>query len=91
MIYSLRSRVPPGTVRVDRTTQWGNRISFLNHATAKAEDYAIAVARYKAWAIKPEQAEWREEVKLALKGKDLACWCKPNACHADILHEIANN
>lgn len=27
----------------------------------------------------------------SLRGKDLACWCKPgDACHADILLELAN-
>lgn len=25
-----------------------------------------------------------------LKGKDLVCWCAPQACHADILLEYAN-
>jgi len=26
-----------------------------------------------------------------LRGRDLACWCKPGApCHADVLLEIAN-
>ena len=23
-----------------------------------------------------------------LKGKNLGCWCKPNACHGDILLEL---
>ena len=31
------------------------------------------------------------QIKEALKGKNLACWCKPNQeCHADILLELAN-
>ena len=25
-----------------------------------------------------------------LRGKNLACWCKPGPCHADVLLEIAN-
>ena len=26
-----------------------------------------------------------------LRGRDLACWCKPgDACHADVLLEVAN-
>lgn len=25
-----------------------------------------------------------------LKGKHLICWCKPNACHGDVLIELAN-
>lgn len=27
---------------------------------------------------------------LELRGKDLVCWCAPEACHADILMELAN-
>jgi hypothetical protein len=25
-----------------------------------------------------------------LRGKDLICWCAPEACHADVLLELAN-
>ena len=32
-----------------------------------------------------------ERVKAELRGKSLACWCKPDShCHADVLLEIAN-
>jgi hypothetical protein len=36
--------------------------------------------------------EWlRKEGLPTLRGKNLACWCKPTApCHADVLLEIAN-
>lgn len=26
-----------------------------------------------------------------LKGKTLGCWCKPNACHGDVLVELINS
>jgi hypothetical protein len=25
-----------------------------------------------------------------LRGKDLVCWCKPKACHGDVLLRLAN-
>ena len=32
-----------------------------------------------------------EAVRAALRGKDLACWCKPGeACHVDVLLRVAN-
>lgn len=32
------------------------------------------------------------EIREALRGKNLACWCKPGEpCHADVLLEIANS
>jgi hypothetical protein len=31
------------------------------------------------------------QAKTELRGKNLACWCKPGApCHADVLLEVAN-
>ncbi len=33
-----------------------------------------------------ESPERRKELKQ-LRGKNLGCWCKPNACHGDILIE----
>lgn len=31
-----------------------------------------------------------EKAKKELKGKDLLCYCAPEACHGDILVEIVN-
>lgn len=32
-----------------------------------------------------------EHIRKELRGKNLACWCKPGArCHADVLLEVAN-
>lgn len=40
-----------------------------------------------------EKLEKSEELKaelLGLKGKTLGCWCKPEACHGDVLIRIIN-
>jgi hypothetical protein len=29
-------------------------------------------------------------IPVELKGKTLGCWCKPEACHGDILAELAD-
>jgi len=48
-----------------------------------------AVARYRAWAW--ESSTLRMDTLLQLRGKNLACWCKPGApCHADVLLDLAN-
>eukprot|EP01036_Dinobryon_divergens_P021863 gene21863-biopygen19207 len=37
------------------------------------------------------QPPTRAEIITALRGKNLACWCRPcTPCHADTLIEIAN-
>jgi len=34
---------------------------------------------------------YADRARLALRGKDLLCWCKPGTpCHADVLLELAN-
>ena len=34
--------------------------------------------------------ELLRQIPLELKGKTLGCWCKPLACHGDVLAEIAD-
>jgi hypothetical protein len=60
------------------------------------------VSLFRRWLSVPNQmdyvgpvAELRKAKLLArlpeLRGKDLACWCKPGEpCHADVLLELAN-
>lgn len=70
--------------------------------TSTTED---AVKRYRGWlsgaiynwqyvAMLPVD-EWRRELLQqlpGLRGKNLACWCKPGeSCHADVLLELANS
>jgi len=50
---------------------------------------------YSGWlrGLIPEMGEppTHSEIVSALRGNNLACWCKPLAyCHADVLLELAN-
>lgn len=50
-------------------------------------------ALYDAWeAVAPHLAAVAIQIALDdLRGRDLACWCKPGEpCHADVLLELAN-
>lgn len=85
-------RMPENTVKVDRTTMWGNRWkigTWSNHLGRNVETIAEAVDVYKAlmWT-EPHERAW---VRERLAGKNLACWCKLGSpCHADALMELAN-
>jgi hypothetical protein len=46
------------------------------------------LAKYRDWI--QTQPELLAQVG-ELRGKVLACWCKPEACHGDILSELAEN
>ena len=77
-------RMPAGTVKVDRSTKWGNPFTHPKHA---ARDF-------RKW-IHSDLADaqaMRAAAKAELRGLNLACWCAPDSrCHADVLLEIAND
>lgn len=73
-------RMPPNTVKVTRPGPWGNY----------AGDTRAAFEADLAQMSNADKAFYLEKVK-ELRGKNLACWCKQGqACHADVLLEIAN-
>jgi hypothetical protein len=85
-------RMPPGAVKVDRTTRWGNPFSVADSGTV-----AVAVARHGRWlrgeipAPGGSEPPKPAEIRAALAGHDLACWCPlTGPCHADLLLRIAN-
>ena len=83
-VYSKRNPadIPEGAVYVGRPTKWGNPFEMGKHGNREE-----VVAKYKAWIInQPELMASLSE----LKGKDLVCWCAPEACHADVLLALAN-
>lgn len=92
-------RMPPGTVKVDRTTRYGNpfaagRFKFVTGPKqGQVMDQAGAVIAFRNLMrtnlrLEPEKTRALLE---ELRGKDLACWCKPGTpCHADVLLELAN-
>jgi hypothetical protein len=86
-------KMPANTVKVDRTTRWGNPFT-----PAECGSVALAVASHGRWmrgeiagpgAIEPPQAD---AIRAALAGRNLACWCPSTGpCHADLLLKIANS
>ena len=73
-------RMPANTVNVARPSKWGNPYKL---GTCLIPDQAAAVAAFEANLPLTDFA--------ALRGKNLACWCKPGTpCHADVLLRIAN-
>lgn len=88
-IYSRRHKrtIPSGAVYVGRPTKWGNphTVGFCAgcRMTHTREE---AIARFRA-ELSPDM---KAAARNALRGKDLVCWCRPLACHADVLMEVAN-
>ena len=70
-------------VYVGRPSKWGN--PFLMPRDGNREQ---VVEKYRIWINTND--ELRGQIVKELRGKVLGCWCAPQACHADILAEIAN-
>jgi hypothetical protein len=67
-------RLPP--------SDWANPFTVKECGTNEA-----ACARYEAWLLeeRPDLVARLPE----LRGKTLGCWCKPAACHGDVLARLA--
>jgi len=98
-------RTPANTVKVDRTTRFGNPFSIEDYGRERA------IALHRAWIAgevgnpplpskRVRELEARRTEVIAalpsLRGKNLACWCplpepgEPDICHAVLLLELAN-
>ena len=97
-------RMPPNTVKVDRSTIWGNpfsvadAVAIANCPPADARQYVVDC--FRNW-LRGDRQNWMGDESDAaaalilsrlpeLRGKNLACWCSGPHCHADVLLEIAN-
>ena len=69
-------------VYVGRPSKWGNPFTIGRDGTR-----AQVIAKYRAWIL--TQPALAEAARRELRGKVLACWCAPLACHAEVLAEIA--
>lgn len=72
-------------VYVGRPSKWGN--PFVAGVDGTRDE---VIAKHTAWVY--TQPELIAAIKTELKGKRLACWCRPkkNSCHADIYAWIAD-
>jgi len=100
-------RMPENTVSVARPGRFGNPFTLegCRDAGYHGDDTVIArrcVEAFRVWLGPMWRNNWdgdESELKRAallagmpaLRGKNLACWCKPgDPCHADALLELAN-
>ena len=71
---------------VRRGSRWGNPRSLRRGATARERAAVIEWYRDRYLPSQPELLAALPE----LRGKTLYCWCKPLACHGDVLAELAD-
>jgi hypothetical protein len=77
-----RDGVPAGAVYIGRGSKWGNRFRI-----GADGDRATVIARHAAW-LRDQHDLLRALDEL--RGKNLVCFCAPQACHGDLLLRLAN-
>ena len=90
MVLVVHMKKAPYDVYIGRPSIWGNPFS---HKTGTQAQFQVAsreeaIQKYEQWLLaRPDLVNLAKSV---LKGKVLGCWCKPLACHGDVLARIAN-
>jgi len=64
---------------------WCNPYKIDNNTTRQQ-----VIQKYKTYIKDKIKKENLTDELLKLKNKNLGCWCKPEACHGDVLIEIIN-
>lgn len=90
----VHNKREPFDVYIGRPSKWGNPFThkpqgstLAQHVVGSREE---AVEAYRRW-ITSGAGQYLLKDLHELKGKTLGCWCSPNACHGDVLAELANN
>lgn len=86
--------IPADVVRVDRGSKWGNPFRMsdgsCDHPDCGPKSHPpttreMVIESYRGWlfGMLANQPDFLEP----LRGKRLACWCAPKACHAEVILE----
>lgn len=70
-------------IYIGRPSKWGNPFHI-----GPDGDRETVIKKYKNWIL--NNSGLLGDIS-ELDGKVLGCWCKPHACHGDILVELLNN
>ena len=79
----VNKRKEPFDIYIGRPGKWGNPFVMSGSTTRE-----IAIQKYREWIL--TQPQLLADIG-SLKGKRLGCYCKPLACHGDVLAELANS
>ena len=72
-------------VYIGRGSKWGNPYPIDEHNNR--EDVIALYWGLMDNRMKQDPIHWHDELQK-LRGKTLVCYCKPKACHGDVLIEL---
>lgn len=90
MTTVVNRRFQPFEVNIGRPSKWGNPYSHLDKGTLakyKVSTRQEAIEAYRKYITEGEGKHLLNDLH-ELKGKILGCWCKPAACHGDVLVQL---
>ncbi len=73
----------PFDVYIGRPSRWGNPFKIGKDGSREE-----VIQKYRHWIL--ANPVLMAQVPSESKGKKLGCWCKPNACHGNVLAELAD-
>lgn len=82
-VYVVHHEHEPYDYYVGRSTPFGNPFHIGVDGTREE-----VVKKFRVYLL--SNAQLLARIRLELRGKILGCHCKPLACHAEVLAEIAN-
>lgn len=85
-----KSGIPEGSVYIGRKSKFANSSKFHNpFSIGKDGNREQVIEKYEKYLM--ENPTLIELAKIELEGKDLVCFCAPQACHGEILLKLANS
>jgi hypothetical protein len=78
--------LPPEAIYIGRGTKWGNPFKIDEDCTREQ-----AIRYFRHWVGEVTQMQLIADARRELRGFDLVCSCKPQACHGDMWLKIANS
>ena len=79
----VHCKVEPFDIYIGRPSKWGNPFK-----VGKDGSREEVIQKYRQWVRTNPML--MTQLTTELKGKVLGCWCKPDACHGDVLAELAD-
>jgi hypothetical protein len=81
--HVVHCKKEPFDVYIGRPSKWANPFKIGKDGSREE-----VIQKYRHWIL--ANAVLVAQVSTELRGKKLGCSCKPNACHGDILAELAD-
>lgn len=82
VLNKKRFHIPGDSIYIGRGSKWGNPFRI----GPDGDRDAVILAHYEMLKTRPDLLLALDE----LRGRDLLCFCAPEACHGDVLLALAN-